>query len=86
MNDQIHFDSTDTALLRRLMKEHGDSQFPFFGTNEDGLKVLNSQIYQNGIVQSRFETACVYSLALCLLIFLVTRIQFILEKRMVHYQ
>ena len=57
-----------------------------FGTNEDGLKVLNSQIYQNGIVQSRFETACVYSLALCLLIFLVTRIQFILEKRMVHYQ
>ena len=57
-----------------------------FGTNEDGLKVLNSQIYQNGIIQSRFETACVYSLALCLLIFLVTRIQFILEKRMVHYQ
>lgn len=57
-----------------------------FGTNETGLKVLNSQIYQNGIVQSRFETACIYSLALCLLIFLVTRIQFMLEKRMVHYQ
>lgn len=57
-----------------------------FGTNEPGLQVLNSQIYQNGIVQGRFETACVYSLALCLLIFLVTRIQFMLEKRMVHYQ
>lgn len=57
-----------------------------FGTNETGLKVLNSQIYQYGIVQSRFETACIYSLALLLLIFIVTRIQFILEKRMVHYQ
>ena len=58
----------------------------FNSTNEPGLRVLNSQIYQMGFVQNRFETACIYALALCLLIFLVTRIQFILEKRMVHYQ
>ena len=56
------------------------------GTNEDGLKVLNAQVYQQAFVNGRFETACVYALVLCLLIFLVTRIQFILEKRMVNYQ
>lgn len=57
-----------------------------FGTNETGLKVLNSQIYEQAFVQNRFETACIFAIALCVLIFLTTRIQFILEKKMVHYQ
>lgn len=56
------------------------------GTNESGLRVLNSQIYQQAFVNNRFETACIYSLVLCLLIFLVTRVQFILEEKVVHYQ
>lgn len=56
-----------------------------FGTNEQGLKVLSGQIYQKGILENRFEIACVYSLVLCVLIFLVTRVQFILEKRTVNY-
>lgn len=57
-----------------------------FGTNEKGLKVLASQIYRKGIIEGRFEAACVYSLVLCVLIFLVTRIQLMLEKRTVFYQ
>lgn len=57
-----------------------------FGTNEKGLKVLSGTIYQKAILEQRFETACVYSLVLCVLIFLVTRVQFILEKKVVHYQ
>ena len=57
-----------------------------FGTNEPGLRVLSGTIYQSAILESRFETACVYSLILCVLIFLVTRVQFILEKKVVHYQ
>ena len=54
MNDQIHFDSTDTALLRQLMKEHGDSQFPFFGTNEDG-ETIEISIIHDGIVLRTFQ-------------------------------
>lgn len=57
-----------------------------FGTNEEGLRVLSGTIYQKAILETRFETACVYSLILCVLIFLVTRVQFILEKKVVHYQ
>ncbi len=57
-----------------------------FGTNEKGLRVLSATIYQKAILEQRFETACVYSLVLCVLIFLVTRVQFILEKKVVHYQ
>jgi sn-glycerol 3-phosphate transport system permease protein len=43
-------------------------------------------VYKNAIINGRFETACVYSMALFLLIFIVTRIQFYFENRMVHYQ
>ncbi len=57
-----------------------------FGTDENGLRVLSGTIYQKAILELRFETACVYSLILCVLIFLVTRVQFILEKKVVHYQ
>ena len=49
-------------------------------------ETLIYSIYKNGILSGRFETACAYSLILFLCIFAVTRIQLLLEKRLVHYQ
>lgn len=49
-------------------------------------KTLIYYIYENAIINGRFETACVQALFLFGLIFLLTRIQFILEKKVVHYQ
>lgn len=43
-------------------------------------------VYKNAIINGRFETACVYAMTLFVLIFITTRIQFMLEKRTVHYQ
>lgn len=43
-------------------------------------------IYENAIINGRYETACVQAIFLFLLIFAVTRIQFFLEKKVVHYQ
>ena len=48
--------------------------------------VLVYAIYTYAFTRGRFETACVYAIILCLLIFVVTRVQLLLEKRMVHYQ
>ena len=52
----------------------------------DSTNVLIYALYSNAFYRGRFETACVYAMALCLLIFLVTRIQLILEKKVVFYQ
>lgn len=49
-------------------------------------KNLIYYIYENAIINGRFETACVQAIFLFILIFIVTKIQFALEKRMVHYQ
>ena len=49
-------------------------------------KNLIYYIYENAIINGRFETACVQAIFLFGLIFIVTKIQFALEKRMVHYQ
>ncbi|SCH42950.1 sn-glycerol-3-phosphate transport system permease protein ugpA [uncultured Clostridium sp.] len=49
-------------------------------------KTLIYYIYENAIINGRFETACVQALFLFGLIFLFTRIQFALEKKVVHYQ
>jgi sn-glycerol 3-phosphate transport system permease protein len=49
-------------------------------------KTLIYYIYENALIKGRFETACIQAICLFLLIFIVTRIQFALEKRMVHYQ
>lgn len=43
-------------------------------------------IYSQAFYRHRFEIACVYSLILCLIIFIFTRIQLFFEKRAVHYQ
>ena len=42
-------------------------------------------IYEQAMKNVRFETACVYSICLFLVIFLVTRIQLLVEKRVVFY-
>ena len=49
-------------------------------------KTLIYYIYENAIINGRFETACVQAIFLFALIFLCTRIQFMLEKKVVHYQ
>lgn len=49
-------------------------------------KTLVCEIYSQAMTHGRFMYACVYALALFMLIFLVTRIQFLFEKRLVHYQ
>ncbi len=43
-------------------------------------------IYKNAILDGRFETACIEAIFLFLCIFVITRIQFALENKVVHYQ
>ena len=43
-------------------------------------------IYENAIINGRYETACVQAIFLFGLILLFTSLQFALEKRFVHYQ
>lgn len=52
----------------------------------ESTNVLVYAIYSNAFSRGRFEAACVYSLVLCALIFVLTRIQLFCEKRLVHYQ
>lgn len=49
-------------------------------------KTLIYYIYENAIINGRFETACVQAIFLFLMIFLLARIQFIFEDKVVHYQ
>lgn len=56
------------------------------GDTNKNLDVLVFQVYKQAFIRGRFETACIYAIALCVLIFLVTRIQLILEKKLVVYQ
>ena len=56
------------------------------GGPANGTKNLIYYIYENAMINGRFETACVQAVVLFILIFSITQIQFALEKRMVHYQ
>ena len=56
------------------------------GGPANNTKNLIYYIYENAIINGRFETACVQAIFLFALILIVTSIQFALEKRMVHYQ
>lgn len=56
------------------------------GGPDNGTKNLIYYIYENAMINGRFETACVQAVVLFILIFSITQIQFALEKRMVHYQ
>lgn len=49
-------------------------------------ETLIYSIYRTGILQTRFYRACAYSLILFVVIFVMTRIQFILEKKLVFYK
>ena len=56
------------------------------GNTNSALDVLIFQVYKQAFIRGRFETACVYAAVLCLIIFLTTRIQMMVEKRVVNYQ
>lgn len=56
------------------------------GGPANGTKNLIYYIYENAIINGRFETACVQAIFLFLLILGVTAIQFALEKKVVFYQ
>ena len=56
------------------------------GGPSNATKTLIFSVYENAIINGRFETACVQSLVLFAVIFLATRIQFVLENRTVFYQ
>ena len=56
------------------------------GGPANGTKNLIYYIYENAMINGRFETACVQAVVLFILIFSITQIQFALEKRIVHYQ
>lgn len=47
---------------------------------------LMFKIYERGTASGFFELACCYSVILFVIIFVATRIQFMLEKKFVHYQ
>ena len=49
-------------------------------------ETLIYSIYRTGILQTRFYRACAYSLVLFVVIFIMTRIQFFLEKKLVFYK
>ena len=56
------------------------------GTDESPLATLLVKLYKYAFERERYETGCIYSLILCLLVFLVSRIQFYFEKKAVFYQ
>ena len=56
------------------------------GGPANGTKNLIYYIYENAIINGRFETACVQALFLFLLILILTGVQFALEKKTVFYQ
>lgn len=56
------------------------------GNTNSNMNVLILQVYKYAFLRGRFETGCVYAIVLCLAIFLATRLQFILEKKVVFYK
>lgn len=52
----------------------------------DSTNVLIYATYSNAFLRGRYETACVYALVLCAVIFVFSRLQKFFEKRAVHYQ
>jgi len=47
---------------------------------------LMYKVYERGTASGYFELACCYSVILFIIIFVATRLQFLLEKKFVHYQ
>ncbi len=68
------------------LKQFGIIKFLAGSGPNDSTNILVYALYSNAMYRGRFETACVYAIVLCAIIFVVTRIQLSCEKRMVHYQ
>lgn len=49
-------------------------------------EILVYNIYRTAFIDNRFERACAMSLILFVIIFVITRIQFAMEKKGVHYE
>jgi len=56
------------------------------GTGDSELSVLIIKLYSYAFTRERYETGCVYAVVLSLVIFLISRIQFSFEKKVVFYQ
>lgn len=56
------------------------------GGPNNASETLIYSIYRIGILGTRFDRACSYALILFLVIFIITRVQFYLEKKLVFYQ
>ncbi len=56
------------------------------GGPADSTMNLVYDIYKKALIDQRFETACVEAIFLFLMLFLLSRIQFALEDKVVHYQ
>ncbi len=72
--------------ITNSFKAFGQIKLLTGGGPASSTETLIYSIYKEAILSGRIETACVLSLILFVIIFLVTRIQWFLEKRMVHYQ
>lgn len=51
----FRFDSTDPKLLRELIKEYGNSDTMFSGTNSEGEQMTISIDTKNGIVTNTYQ-------------------------------
>ena len=56
------------------------------GTDDSPLATLLVKLYKYAFERERYETGCIYSLILCALVFIVSRVQFFFEKKAVFYQ
>lgn len=57
-----------------------------YGGPLNSTRTLMYEIYYRGIELGEYESACCISIVVFLIIFVITRIQFALEKKLVHYQ
>lgn len=56
------------------------------GGPAESTATLMFKVYERGTASGYFEWACCYSIILFVIIFAATRIQFLMEKKFVHYQ
>lgn len=56
MNEnEIFFDGNNPKLIRSLMEQHGDSEFPYYGTNEDGEDV-ETHIGKSSVIHKTYQS------------------------------
>ena len=53
--DTFRFDSTDPKLIRKLIKDFGDSDTMFIGTNSEGEQMTISIDAHNGIITNTYQ-------------------------------